>query len=303
MARLKDGNLAQRTLCDAVNRHRLFAGDGIDRRQVTVRAVRRLGEDHLAPALRDADPVPDELVAHCAELLAHREPGHGNSSDLLPLYLAVRGRPMLPEYIKLGVLRCLDGMVKTLSEMHAKSNTASDVVIEMSTRRTRTAATAAVPGRKVSGRKRELTYQTVHDGFECEGLDKREEDGNRSVRAFGSTNEYTSDMLQVAHEGGRYNDPQLPAKAVSALTGWPGCPEEAFTSERPSLSEVTEWIRGHEWDNVLTALVWSHSNVLRSALYVMPGRPIPMTIGQVLVVSDIITNSGPRRRDDFQLTR
>ncbi len=295
MARLKEGNLAQRTLCDAVNGHRLFAGSDDDRRQVTVRAVQRLAEDHLAPALRDADLVNDHLVDHCAALLAHREPGRGKSSDLLPFYLAVRGYRMLPEYIKLGVLRCLDAMVETESKMYDTLLTDDDVFNEKSDRRT---ARAAVPGRK-----REQTYQAIHDGFERAGLDRREdEEGDRGLRTYEMTNEYHRDTLRVSHEGGRYDDPLLPAKGVSALTGLAACPD-AFASEWPSLSEVTEWIRQREWDNSLTVGIAVRSQQLCNFLNTMPGRPIPIGSVEVMLVvlrhlvSEII------QRDELLLAR
>lgn len=250
MARAAAGNLAQRTLVDLVNRHPIttrradITGD-----PVTVRQVQRLAEDGLAPRLRAGDPVTDELVEHCAALLASRKRGRHSLPDvLLPLKLSVNGQTMLPEYVKQGVVRYLGALSDVIDSASTSSGDDDDPVKRVAELRTKSLKDNVpdIPG----DRKRPPIIQTLFNRFREMGLDGRDPEEPRY---------HTSDNAQavihsgiaVMSSGGIVDDPELMATAFRALTGLIVDPS-TYQLKLESIAGIRDWVAERNWDYRVT---------------------------------------------------
>jgi len=246
MTRAAAGNLAQRTLVDRVNRHPITTrrADTSDA-PVTVRQVQRLAEDGLAPKLRAEDPITDQLVEHCAALMAARKRGrHSLPDTLLPLKLAVDGHTMLPEYVKPGVIRYLDALADVIDSAAASSGNDDDPVTEIAELRTNSV-------RDLSGdRKRPPIIQDLFNGFRNMGLDGRDPDEPR----YHTTDNARAVMhsgVTVMSSGGIIDDPKLMAEAFHAMTDLTVDPS-TYQLKIESIAGVRDWVAERDWDDRVT---------------------------------------------------
>jgi len=256
MPRPAAGNLAHRTLLDQVLRHpltvrRVEAGDV----PPTIRQVQRLGEDGLAPRLRNGDPVDVVMVGHCAALLACRTSGPDSWGGLLPLRLSLDGHPMLPAYVKVGVIRFLDDYVARSRREVETLDTGGNVVEKIASYRTAARPTedenGNVEDNKGSDRKRRPIVQDLFNGFQSNGVDGRSEDvvkgeDEGGYRTRDGAIAVLQDAMVTLNNGGRFTDPQLMSKAFEALVGFPIDPR--MWAALPSRPEILEWVRDHPLD-------------------------------------------------------
>jgi len=251
MPRTTTGNLAHRTLLDGVNRHpltveRLQAGGS----PFTIRQVQRLGEDGLAPRLRDGDDVDPVMVEHCAALLSQRSPGRGQWEGLLALKLAVDGYPMLPEYVKFGAVAYLDALTEKYESAVDTFDTDDDVVRAVSD--SRTASIRNVPS-VPDNRKRPPIVQAVINGFRHEGIDKNDIEEPR-IRLRDNADAAMRDGIESISNGGEFKDPVLATRTFKVLTG-AKVDKRAFMLNLPSIREVADWVRDRPWDDLITAFM------------------------------------------------
>lgn len=251
MPRTATGNLAQRTLLDGVNRHpltvqRVQAGGS----PFTIRQVQRLGEDGLAPRLREGDKVDTVMVEHCTALLSQRSPGRGQWEGLLALKLAVGGYPMLPEYVKLGAVLYLNALAEKYKSAVDTFDTDDDVVRAVSD--SRTASIRNVPSVSVN-RKRPPVVQSLINGFRHEGIDGNDIEEPR-IRLRDNADAVMYDGIESISNGGEFKDPVLAASTFKVLTG-AKVDKRAFMLKLPSIQGVADWVRDRPWDNRITALM------------------------------------------------
>lgn len=256
MPRPAAGNLAHRTLLDQVLRHpltvrRVEAGDV----PPTIRQVQRLGEDGLAPRLRNGDPVDVVMVGHCAALLACRTSGPDSWGGLLPLRLSLDGHPTLPAYVKVGVIRFLDDYVARSRREVETLDTGGNVVEKIASYRTAARPTedenGNVEDNKGSDRKRRPIVQDLFNGFQSNGVDGRSEDvvkgeNEGGYRTRDGAIAVLQDAMVTLNNGGQFTDPQLMSKAFEALVGFPIDPR--MWAALPSRPEILGWVRDHPLD-------------------------------------------------------
>lgn len=281
MPRTATGNLAHRTLLDGVNRHPLT----VERVQAggspfTIRQVQRLGEDGLAPRLREGDDIDPLMVEHCAALLSQRSPGRGQWEGLLALKLAVDEYPMLTEYVKSGAVAYLDALAEKYESAVETFDTDDDVVTEVSGYRTSGA---------ISDRKRPRPYQVIANNFRDSGLDRDEVDefdkGARRHRTRDNANAVMRDVINSLSSGGGFADPVLTTRAFKALTEVE-VDELAFRLRFPSIQEVTHWVRDRPWDDRITVIM----RLLNLSRSLIPGAS-KSTFGSDALVSNMMTSS------------
>lgn len=280
MPRPTAGNPAQRSLVAAINHHplttqRVEAGEA----PVTAAQVRRLGQDRLAPRLRDGDQVDVALVEHCAAMLAGRRPGRGLPDDLLPLKLAVDGYPMLSEYVKSGAVRHLGGLVETMSKVAAE-------IGEVNEYETPIEDVIKFRGVDDNDKPPELARRIMRD-FRIRGIDSRytdSADGSSWPTRDGSRAVMINTVTSII-SGGPNDDPALAAESFQAMTGQAVDPR-AYKLDAPPLSRIVEWLNGREWDDRVTLLM----RLNRASLSAIPGFP-HQSSGTSELIGNLVTST------------
>lgn len=278
MSRVVGGNRAQRHVVAEASR--LFGQD------VTVGQLERWAGEGLGPRLHDKEVVDDTVIAHYASIAKGRRSGP-QATDLLPLELALRGAPVIDQYVRRGLMRFMDKLTEARSHLATLTadRTARGVSIALPTW-WKNNEHNLVPQRQYDyeGTVRfdsptaiDGVFEEDVDGYIIEDQRSRRKSGNNSKpeettvqvdRHFDvvyreSRNErleqHLHDSLSAGRRGGPLNYPELAAEAVRGMV--PGFPVQpaAFNGDHASAAEIDDFIR-NRWS---TAVIPEALRVLR----------------------------------------
>ena len=310
MSRVVGGNRAQRHVVAGIER--LFGPWGVST-PVTAQQLERWAGDGLGPALRDNDDVNDDVIAHYASIAKVRKPGP-QAKELILLTIALKGGPVLDEYVHRGVLAYLDRIEDKREDYRRSLNSGIPDLV----------ATGVLPktwtgnGPRPEG---EATYDEEEDvdAFLIEEQNARRKQGNNSRpeemtlsmrRRLGAAgldepntpgdvvDRYLLDSFRAQREGGAFAYPELAAEAVRALVNFPVYPE-AFSGDHASAAEVDDVIR-NRWTPEIIPVCRLYLRGLERRVSRFGGQPVvvePFTFLREVISEMILAHD----RDESKL--